>query len=102
MEYTKGKNTISNLLKLVSSIGIFIVLASFVFKPLLAIAVFGVLVWYTFKLVKGVKSCIYKLCTKKNVISKADIFSSDTDTTNSIDINYEDSVIVDVNYEKVE
>ena len=109
MEYTKGKNVMSKLLKLVLSIGIFIVLAItipyiaiFVIKALFAIAVFGVLLWYTFKLVKGVKNFIYKLNIKKNVNTKANIYSSDTDKINSIDINYEDSVIVDVDYEKVE
>ncbi|MCB2294041.1 hypothetical protein LGK95_10970 [Clostridium algoriphilum] len=108
MEYTKGKNVISKLLKSALSIATFIVLAValsyaavFVIKALFAIAVFGVLVWCTLKLVKGIKSFIYKLSTKKKVTAKVNMFSKDTDATDPIDINYEDSVIVDVEYEKV-
>ena len=109
MEYTKGKNIISKLFKSALSIGTFIVLlitipyiAIFVIKALFVIAVFGVLVWCIFKLVKTIKSYIYKLSTKVNNTTKADMFNSDIDTTDSIDINYDDSVIVDVDYEKVE
>lgn len=108
MEYTKGRNIISKLFKSALSIGIFIALlitlpyiAIFVIKALFAIVVFGVLVWYSFKLVKGIKNFIYKLSTKKNFAAKVDMFSSDKDTSDSIDINYDDSVIVDVDYEKV-
>lgn len=108
MEYTKGKNVISKLFKSALTIGVFIVLAItipyiaiFVIRALFAIAVFGVLAWYSLKAVKGIKNFIYKLSTKKNATTKANTFSSDTDITDSIDINYEDSVIVDVDYEKV-
>ena len=109
MEYTKGKNIISKLVKSALSIGIFIVLlitlpyiAIFVIRALFAIAVFGVLVWYSFKLVKSIKKFIYKLSTKKNSTAQADMFSSETHTSDSIDINYDDSPIIDVDYEKVE
>jgi len=108
MEYTKGKNVISKLFKSALSIGTFIVLlitipyiAIFVIKALFAIAVFGVLVWCIFKLIKTIKNFIYKLSTKKNTTAKADILNCDKDTSDSIDINYDDSVIVDVDYEKV-
>ena len=108
MEYTKGKNVISKLFKSALSIGTFIVIsiiviyiAVFVIKALFAIAVFGVLVWCSLKLVKMIKKFIYKISTKKNLQAKANIFSSDADDSDSIDINYEDSVIVDVDYEKV-
>ena len=108
MEYTKGKNTISKLLKSALSIGTFIVLAItipyiaiFVIKALFSIAVFGVLVWSIFKLVKGIKNFIYKLSTKKDTSVQADMFNSDTYTEDSIDINYDDSLIIDVDYEKV-
>lgn len=108
MEYTKGKNTISKLMKSTLSIGTFIVLAItipyiaiFVIKALFSIAVFGVLVWGSFKLVKGTKNFIYKLSTKKNDTIQADISSSESYTSDSIDINYEESVIIDVDYEKV-
>jgi len=109
MEYTKGKNLISKLMKSALSIATFIVIsimviyaATFVFKALFAIAVFGVLVWCTFKMVKGIKKFIYKLKTKEDVIAKADIFNNSAETLNNIDINYEESIIVDVDYEKVE
>ena len=108
MEYTKGKNTISKLMKSALSIGTFIVLAItipyiaiFVIKALFSIAVFGVLVWGSFKLVKGIKNFIYKLSTKKNDTMQADISSSESYTSDSIDINYEESIIIDVDYEKV-
>lgn len=108
MEYTKGKNTISKLMKSALSIGTFIVLAItipyiaiFVIKALFSITIFGVLVWGSFKLVKNVKSFIYKLSTKKNDTMQADISSSESYTSDSIDINYEESVIIDVDYEKV-
>jgi hypothetical protein len=108
MEYTKGRNTISKLMKSALSIGTFIVLAItipfiaiFVIKALFLIAVFGVLIWGSLKLVKGIKNCIYKLSTKKSHTVQADMFSSDMNTSDSIDINYDDSVIIDVDYEKV-
>jgi len=108
MEYTKGRNTISKLMKSALSIGTFIVLAItipyiaiFVIKALFSIAVFGVLIWGCFKLVKGIKNFIYKLSTKKNATVQADTFSSDTYTSDSIDINYDESIIIDVDYEKV-
>jgi len=109
MEYIKGKNVISKLMRSVLTIGIFIVLAItipyiaiFVIRALFAIAVFGVLAWYTFKLVKTIKNFIYRISTKKNENIQADVFSSNTNTTDSIDINYEDSIIIDVDYESVE
>lgn len=108
MEYTKGKNTISKLMKSALSIGTFIVLAItipyiaiFVIKALFSIAVFGVLVWGSFKVVKSIKNFIYKIGAKKNPIEQADMFSNDTYTSDSIDINYDDSIIIDVDYEKV-
>ncbi|HEY8892180.1 MAG TPA: hypothetical protein VIM70_18220 [Clostridium sp.] len=108
MEYTKGKNIISKFFKSALSVGTFIILlitipyiAIFVIKALFVIAVFGVLVWCIFKLVKMIKNFIYKLSIKENSTAKADMFNSDADTTDSIDINYDDSVIVDVDYEKV-
>ena len=108
MEVTKGKNIISKLMKSALSIVTFIILAIimsyaavFVIKALFAIAVFGVLVWCTLKLVKKIKSFIYKLSTKKKVSAKANVFDNDTDASDPIDINYEDNVIVDVEYEKV-
>ncbi|MGH4050891.1 MAG: hypothetical protein ACREVX_05985 [Clostridium sp.] len=108
MEYTKGKNVISKFFKSALSIATFIVIsilvfyaAAFVIKALFAIAVFGVLVWCTFKIVKKIKMSIYKISTKKNSSPKANIFNSDQDNSESVDINYEDSVIVDVDYEKV-
>ncbi|MBU3188001.1 hypothetical protein K9O30_00135 [Clostridium bowmanii] len=109
MEYTKGKNIISKLMKSAISIGIFIVLvitipyiAIFVIRALFFIAVFGVLAWYGFKLVKTIKNCIYKIRTKNDATIKADISSNDTFTADSIDINYEDNTIIDVDYEKVD
>lgn len=109
MEYTKGKNIISKLMKSVLTIGTFIVLlvaipyiAIFVIKALFSIAVFGVLVWSGFKAVKGIKNFISKLSTKKNGKIKADMYSNEVHTEDSIEIDYEDSVIVDVDYEKVE
>ncbi|MGH4123354.1 MAG: hypothetical protein ACREV6_10555 [Clostridium sp.] len=109
MEYTKGKNIISKLMKSAISIGIFILIlvaipyiAIFVIRALLFIAVFGVLVWGSFKLVRNIKNFIYKLSTKRNANIQDNMSSSDTSTTDSIDINYEDSVIIDVDYEKVE
>ena len=109
MEYIKGKNVISKLMRSVLTIGTFIVLAItipyiaiFVIRALFAIAVFGVLAWYTFKLVKTIKNFIYRISTKKNANIQADVFSSNTNTTDSIDINYEDSIIIDVDYESVE
>ncbi|MCB2289702.1 hypothetical protein LGK97_07985 [Clostridium sp. CS001] len=98
----------SKLLRSALSIGTFILLviaipyiAIFIFKALFAIAVFGVLVWGGFKLVKGAKNIMYKLSTKKNTRVQADMFSSSPDTSDSIDINYEDSVIIDVDYENL-
>lgn len=109
MEFIKGKNIISKLMKSALSIGIFIILAMtipyialFVIKALFSIAVFGVLAWYSFKLIKGIKNFIYKLSTKKNVTGKAEMFNSNTNNSDSIDINYDDSPIIDVDYEKVE
>lgn len=108
MEYAKGRNTMSKLLRSALSIGTFILLviaipyiAIFIFKALFAIAVFGVLVWGGFKLVKGAKNIMYKLSTKENTRVQADMFSSSPDTSDSIDINYEDSVIIDVDYENL-
>lgn len=108
MEYTKGKNTISKLMKSALSVGTFIVLAItipyiaiFVIKALFSIAVFGVLVWVSFKLIKGIKNFIYKLTIRKTNNVQADSFSSDTYTSDSIDINYDDSIIIDVDYEKI-
>jgi len=109
MEYTKGKNIFSRLLNSALSIATIIIIAiiviyaaTFVMKALFAIAVFGVLVWCTLKLVKGIKNFIYKLSTKKHINVKADKFSSNIDISEPIDINYDDSVIVDVDYEKVD
>ena len=108
MEYAKGKNTMSKLLKSFLSIGTFILLAIaipyiaiFVIKILFSIAVFGTLVWVSFKLVKGVKNIIYKLSTKKNTRVQSNVFNSSTEPSDSIDINYEDSVIIDVDYENI-
>lgn len=108
MEYTKGKNVISKLFKSALTIGGLIILAItipyiavFVIRALLAIAVFGVLVWYSLKLVKGVKKFISKSGTINKSTIKANVFSRDTDITNTTDINYEDSVIIDVDYKKV-
>jgi hypothetical protein len=108
MEYTKGKNTISKLMKSALSIGTFIVLAItipyiaiFVIKALFSIAVFGVLVWGSFKLVKSIKNFIYKLSGKKSTTVQAEKFNNDTYTSDSLDINYDDSIIIDVDYEKV-
>ena len=109
MEYIKGKNIISKLMKSALSIGTFIVLliaipyiAIFVIKALFFIALFGILGWYGFKLIKGIKSFIYKISTKKNANIQADMSSSDSYTSDTIDINYEDSIIIDVDYEKAE
>ena len=109
MEYIKGKNIISKLMRSVLTIGTFIVLAItipyiaiFVIKALFLIAIFGVLAWYTFKLVKTIKNFIYRIRNKENATIQADMSSSNTNTTDSIDINYEDSTIIDVDYEKVE
>ena len=100
MEYVKGKNTMSKLLRSTLSIGTFIILAItipyiayFIIKILFYIAVFGTLVWGSFKLLKGVKNIIYNLSTGKDTIVKADMFTSGTDASDSVDINYEDSVI---------
>ena len=105
MEYAKGKNTISKLIKAALSIGTFILLAIaipfiaiFIIKALFFLGVFGALIWGGFKLVKGVKSIIYKINTKENIETQANMFSS-TETSDSIDINYEDSIIIDVDYE---
>lgn len=99
MEYTNGKNVISKLLKLVLYIGAFIILAVLVSKALFPVVIFGVLVWYSFKIVKSIKNHIYKLSTRNNV--KKNKPSNVKDAADSLDINYEDSVIVDVEYEKV-
>ncbi|WP_298839286.1 hypothetical protein [Clostridium sp.] len=108
MEYTKGKNVISKLFKSALTIGGFIVLAItipyiaiFVIRALLVIAVFGALVWYSLKLIKGFKKFISKSNIKNKSTPKDNVFSSDTDITNTTDINYEDSVIIDVDYKKV-
>ena len=91
MEYTKGKNVISKLFKSALAIGAFIVLAItipyiaiFVIRALFAIAVFGILVWYSLKLVKGVKKFIYKSSKKDDTKAKPNVFGSDADTN---DIN---------------
>jgi len=109
MEYMKGKNVISKLMKSALSIGIFVILlvaipyiAIFVIRALLLIAVVGVLGWYGFKLVKMVKKFIYKISTKNDATIKADVSNSDAYTPDFNDINYEDSPIIDVDYEKVE
>lgn len=109
MEYIKGKNIISKLMKSAISIGTFIVLlvaipyiAIFVIRALFFIAVFGVLVWFSIKSVKAIKNFIYNLSTKKNANIQADMSNSEMNTTDPIDINYEDSIIIDVDYEKVE
>ncbi len=106
MEYAKGKNTISKLVKAALSIGTFILLAIaipfiaiFIIKALFFLGVFGALIWGGFKLVKGIKSIIYKINTKKNIETQANMFSSSTEPSDSIDINYEDSIIIDVDYE---
>jgi len=108
MEYTKGKGIFSKLFKSPLVIGTFIVLlitipyiAFFVIKALFPIVIFGVLVWYAIKLVKGITGFICKLGSKKDAVVNADITGFDADISSSIDINYEDSVIVDVDYEKV-
>ncbi|MBU3072219.1 hypothetical protein [Clostridium estertheticum] len=108
MEYAKGKDVISKLFKTALTIGAFIVLAItipfiaiFAIRALFVIAVFGVLVWYSLKLVKCVKKFIYKSSTKKDATTKSNVFSSDADITNTNDINYDDGVIIDVDYEKV-
>jgi hypothetical protein len=108
MEYTNGKNIISKLMKSALSIGVFILLivtipyiAIFVIRALFSIAVFGVLIWGGFKLVKGIKNFIYKISTNKNGKIKSDMFSSDVYNADSMDIDYEDSVVIDVEYEKV-
>ena len=106
MEYAKGKNTISRLIKAALSIGTFILLAIaipfiaiFIIKALFFLGVFGALIWGGFKLIKGVKSIIYKINTKGNTEAQANMFNNNTETSDSIDINYEDSVIIDVDYE---
>lgn len=106
MEYAKGKNTISKLIKTALSIGTLILLAIaipfiaiFIIKALFFLGVFGVLIWGGFKLVKGVKSIIYKINTKQNTKTQTNMFNSSTEPSDSIDINYEDSVIIDVDYE---
>lgn len=108
MEYVKGKNTISKLIKGFVSIGTFILLAMaipfiaiFIIKALFFLGVFGVLVWGGFKLIKSVKSVIYKLSAKENPKMQDSMFSSSTETSESMDINYEDNVIVDVDFEDV-
>ncbi|MBW9151684.1 hypothetical protein [Clostridium estertheticum] len=108
MEYTKGKNVISKLFKSALTIGAFIVLAItipfiaiFAIRALFVIAVFGVLVWYSLKLVKSIKKFIYKSNIKKDATTKSNVFNSDADITNTNDINYDDSIIIDVDYEKV-
>ena len=108
MEDAKGKNTISKLIKTALSIGTFILLvmaipfiAIFTFKALFFLGVFGTLIWGGFKLVKGVKSIIYKVDIKENTKGQANMFSSSTETSDSIDIKYEDSVIIDVDYEDI-
>ncbi|MGH4120436.1 hypothetical protein [Clostridium sp.] len=87
------------------SIGIFILLlmtlpyiALFIFS----IVAFGFLVWGSFKMIKGVKNIIYKLSKKDNIDSKSNLYNSDNNTSESADINYNDSDIIDVDYEKVE
>ncbi|MBU3158779.1 hypothetical protein KPL37_03190 [Clostridium frigoris] len=108
MEYTKGKNVISKLFKSALTIGAVIVLviaipyiAIFVIRALFAIAVFSVLVWYSLKLVKGVKKFMKKSSIKNETTTKSNIFSNDMDMKNNTDINYEDSVIIDVDYKNV-
>ena len=109
MEYAKGKNTMSKLLKSVLSIGTFILIAIsipyiaiFIMWALLSIAGIGILAWGSFKIIKGVKNFIYKMSTKENTRVQADMFSNGTCASDPIDINYEDSVIIDVDYESIE
>jgi len=109
MEYAKGKNNMSKLLKSVLSIGTFILIAIsipyiaiFIMWAIFSIAAIGILAWGSFKIVKGVKSIIYKISTKENASVHADMYSSETDASAPIDINYEDSVIIDVDYESIE
>lgn len=107
MEYTKGKNILSKLMKSALSIGTFILLlvtipyiAIFIIRAILSIAVFGVLVWGSFKIIKAVKNFIYKIGTNKTTDVQSNIYNSDI--IESDDTNYADSVIIDVDYEKVE
>lgn len=105
MEYSKGKNIISKLMKSALSIGIIFLLV--VTIPYIAIFVIralvvGVLVWGCFKIVKSIKNSIFNISTKKNPTAQGDMSSSDTYKSDSSDINYDDSPIIDVDYEKVE
>ncbi|WP_291640089.1 hypothetical protein [Clostridium sp.] len=87
------------------SIGIFILLLMtlpYIARFIFSIVVFGFLVWGSLKMIKGVKNIIYKLSTKNNTDSQSDIYSGDKHTSESADINYNDSDIIDVDYEKVE
>lgn len=109
MEYTKGKNIISKLMRSALSIGTFILLlvtipyiAIFIIRAILAIATFGILVWGSFKIIKYVKNIIYKLGTNNKTEVQSNIYNSDMHTSEPDDTNYADSVIIDVDYEKAE
>lgn len=100
MEYT-----ISRFMKSALSIGIFILLLMtlpYIAIFIVSIPILGIAVWYGYKIIKGVKNIIYKLSTKGKNDVKPNIYNSDKYTDESDDINYSDSAIIDVDYEKVE
>lgn len=100
MEYT-----ISRFMKSALSIGIFILLLMtlpYIARFIFSIVVFGFLAWYGYKIIKGVKNIIYKLSTKGKNDVKSNMYNSEKYADESEDIDYSDSAIIDVDYEKVE
>jgi ABC-type proline/glycine betaine transport system permease subunit len=100
MEYT-----ISRFMKSALSIGIFILLLMtlpYIAMFVIAIPILGIVAWYGYKIIKGVKNIIYKLSTKGKNDVKPNIYNSEKYADESDDINYSDSAIIDVDYEKVE
>jgi hypothetical protein len=100
MEYT-----ISRFMKSALSIGIFILLLitlPYIAIIVIAIPVLGILAWYGYKVIKGVKNIIYKIGIKGKNDVQPNIYNSDNNTGESDDVNYSDSAIIDVDYEKVE
>ncbi|MCJ7691347.1 MAG: hypothetical protein MUO60_18815 [Clostridiaceae bacterium] len=100
MEYT-----ISRFMKSALSIGIVILLLMtlpYIAIFIISIPVLGILAWYGYKVIKGVKNIIYKLSTKGKNDVQPNIYNNDNNTGESDDINYSDSAIIDVDYEKVE
>jgi hypothetical protein len=100
MEYT-----ISRFMKSALSIGIFILLLMtlpYIAIFLVSIPILGIVAWYGYKIIKGVKNIIYKLSKKGENGVQPNVYNSEKYENESDDINYSDNAIIDVDYEKVE